>query len=388
MPLTVSQIIAHAFKDAAAAVVTNVPGYGGTQVFEAYSGITSHRPCLPYFHEEVAYTVAHGSSLMGKRSATLLKAHGLAKAANSVVDSLTAGVNAGFVVMVFDDKQGKHSDSILDVVALLQGLALPYRIPKISDIYREVADSFVRSEDSGLPVALLVDTEDLAYESTYASKPVAPSPRPFRRNPLQHVLCPLLAEYQHQVLSAKQAFKKWESFTAPALPHIPDALPPEWREAVAVYQPFFDAFKQMRGDVVVGDTGVSSLFSFPPYNCIDICTYMGGSVPLALGAQLAGYGNVWALTGDFSFIAAGHLGLLEARQRGVPLKVVIFYNHRALTTGGQLVASGVMEALLKSYEPVLVTIKNPSNTAEVAAALTAVKGIDEMRIVLCDYPHT
>ena len=163
----VAYIIAQALKNASASVVTNVPGFGGTQVFEALRTISSET-YLPSFHEEVAYSIAHGASLVGQRSATLLKAHGLAKAANSVVDSLSTGVMAGFVVLVFDDKQGKHSDSIFDVAALLKGLAIPCRSPKAPDLYHEVINAFERSEDLCLPVAMLIDCDDLSRTETYA----------------------------------------------------------------------------------------------------------------------------------------------------------------------------------------------------------------------------
>ncbi len=60
----VAHIIAQALKDASASVVTNVPGFGGIQVFEALTTITSET-YLPSFHEEVAYSIAHGASLVG-----------------------------------------------------------------------------------------------------------------------------------------------------------------------------------------------------------------------------------------------------------------------------------------------------------------------------------
>ena len=376
--------ITHALIDASATVVTNVPGYGGTQVFDTYCAARS-QPGVPFFHEEVAYTVAHGASLVGKRSSTLIKGHGLAKAGNSVVDSLSAGVAAGFVTMVFDDKQGKHSDSVLDTVSLLDGLRIPYRIPQIDDIYQEVLDAFARSEESQLPVALLIDTEDLTKEGTFVATSTEAPKRGFVRNAAQHVLCPLLADYQDQVLTAKLSFEKWRSLTPLAFPRIPDELPPEWQDAVRSYQPFFDAFQDLRGDIIVGDTGVSSVYCFQPYNCIDMCTYMGGSVPLALGAYLAGYEDAWAVTGDFSFIAAGHLGLIEARRRKIPLKVIVFYNHQAQTTGGQPIESGIMEALLKGYESALVTIKSSATSQEIAATLAQVKKAEDLQIVLVDY---
>jgi len=96
MGRSVAQIIARAIYDAGATVVTNVPGFGCTQVFDAFREIS---PCNHpnSFHEEVAYSIAHSASLVGRRSATLIKAHGFAKAANSVVDSLIVGTMAGTV---------------------------------------------------------------------------------------------------------------------------------------------------------------------------------------------------------------------------------------------------------------------------------------------------
>jgi len=107
MRKSVAQIIAQAIYDAGATVVTNVPGFGGTQVFDAFREV-SGRSHPNSFHEEVAYSIAHGASLVGQRSATVIKAHGFAKAANSVIDSLMAGTTAGFVILLPDDKLGKQ----------------------------------------------------------------------------------------------------------------------------------------------------------------------------------------------------------------------------------------------------------------------------------------
>jgi len=40
-----------------------------------------------------------GAAITGVRSATEIKSHGLAMAANSVIDSLTLGMTAGFVAV-------------------------------------------------------------------------------------------------------------------------------------------------------------------------------------------------------------------------------------------------------------------------------------------------
>ncbi len=96
----VSAILARALLDAGAAVVTHVPGHGATEVFAAFCELDGKQHAIS-FHEEVAYPIAHGASLLGQRAATVIKAHGLVKAANSVLDSLSAGTTAGFLVVVF-----------------------------------------------------------------------------------------------------------------------------------------------------------------------------------------------------------------------------------------------------------------------------------------------
>lgn len=380
-----AQVIAQGLHDAAAKVVTNVPGYGGTQVFDALDGRGNKESQVISFHEEVAYSIAHGASLVGRRSATVLKSHGLAKAANSVLGSLSAGVRAGFVALVFDDRAGVHSDNILDTPALLDGLELPWQAGTPSHLYQQVSEAFLRSEALELPCALLVDSETLAGQEEYCSAPAPGTEKAYERNVARELVCPLMAPYQRAVLQAKLSGREWRALTPPRLPTVPQDLPAIWREKVHVYTTFFEEFRKLRGRVVVGDAGVSSLFAFPPYECIDMCTYMGGSIPLALGANLGGYHDTWAVTGDFCFIAAGYLGLIEALNRGIPLKVMILNNRQAQTTGGQAISRGLLDAMLKGFAPYVAKIANPQDPAEVAAALRQANEAEALRIVVADF---
>jgi len=381
---TVARIIAQAIHDAETSVVTNVPGFGGTQVFEAFVEISRKAfPCS--FHEEVAYSIAHGASLAGKRSATLIKAHGLAKAANSLVGSLFAGTTAGFLILVFDDKRGKHSDSIFDVAEFIQGLRIPCQISRASEVYDEVLSAFARSEELQLPIVLLVDSDDLDRTASYTPVRRSTSARNYERNVAQHLVSPPLAEHQREILDAKLSNQDWLALRKPRLPTIPEDLPEAWQETARSYVQLFTVFQKLRGEIVFGDTGISSLFAFPPYHCVDVLTYMGGSVPLAIGAYLAGYHDAWAVTGDFSFIAAGHLGLVEAMQRGIPLRVLIFHNGKAAATGGQIIPARIFEQVLKPYEPCVRNIRNPQNAGEIEAVLMEANRAEEMRIVVADY---
>ncbi|KUG25734.1 hypothetical protein ASZ90_004433 [hydrocarbon metagenome] len=185
------------------------------------------------------------------------------------------------------------------------------------------------------------------------------------------------------------AAKKFEGdrsiLKKPVLPNIPKDLPEKYLESAYKYIPFFEIFKSVKRNITTGDTSISSSFAFPPYNAIDIVTYIGGSIPLAIGAYLAGNKNVWALTGDFGFLSAGQLGLMEAVNRQVPIKVVIFNNKSAAATGGQKIDKKLMLRVLAGYDQFLSHISSPSDPFEIESVLKEVNDSNELKIVVIDY---
>ncbi len=225
--MTVARAFAAALRQAGAGVVTHVPGFGATEAFESF------RETVPgdwpgSFHEEVAFGIAQGAALAGMRAATVIKAHGLAKAANAAVDALCTGVNAGLVVGVFHDLRGEHSDSILDVFALLRGLRLPYRLCKPGGVYAETFEAFRQSERQSLPVAVVVLSETIHAPSICPPQEPLPIPPSYTRSVPRHVLCPPLAEYQRQLLEARLGEQDWRAIPEPSLPAVPDGLGPHW----------------------------------------------------------------------------------------------------------------------------------------------------------------
>jgi len=214
---TGAQAIANAIQDSGARVVTHVPGFGGTEVFAELCKTSSHMHSIS-FNEEVAYSISHGASLVGQRSAALMKAHGFAKAANSAIDSLSAGITAGFVSLVFNDRHGRHSDSIFDIAKFLRGSGMPCRSLHGQNMYEETLKSFKWSEALQLPVVLLVDAGDIGQTEAYIPALLSKPSASYERNATQHVLCPLLAEYQYQVLQAKLSGRDWRLVKKPVLP--------------------------------------------------------------------------------------------------------------------------------------------------------------------------
>ena len=150
----------------------------------------------------------------------------------------------------------------------------------------------------------------------------------------------------------------------------------------------FDAFKKIKGDdaVVAGDTGTSALFAFPPYDCVDLTTYYGGSIPLAAGLQLSGHTNAWAVCGDFAFIAAAHLGLPEALQRDLPLKILVFHNGVAAATGGQPIRPDVFENVLGGYQKHVRPLRFDADPAELEKTLAEAKASPRLELVVVEVP--
>ena len=378
--------IARALHDAGAGVVLCVPATGTAQIFDEYNTIIPGT--APYsYNEEVAYTLAHGAALTGKRAAVIMKAHGMAKATNSVIDSLTAGTTAGLVLIVTCDRKGRHSDSIFDSDAFVKGTGIPFKIAEQGNTYGEIMDGFRWSEQLQLPVAIVIDSDTLDRAELIETRRAAVPEGSCIRDPLRHVLCPPLTRYQSQVLQAKLAGRDWNQITRPVPLHIPDDLPPKWQQMVSDYIPLFQVFRQMRTgmDFVSGDTGVSSVFAFPPFDCIDATTYYGGSLPLATGAHLAGMRDAWAITGDYAFVAAGHMGLIEAVSRDIPLKVVVLYNGRAMTTGGQPLPDTVFNHVVSGYQSSVSYIRSPLDTNAIRSVLTRAVASNRMEIIVADY---
>lgn len=326
---------ASAVRSCRPGLVTVVPGFGATPAWESLG-----RPPFCY-HEEIACGLAHGAALVGVRAATLMKTHGLLKAANQVSSSLSCGVRAGLVHLVFEDPEAQHSDNVLQAGPFLDALGMPW-LEAGDAPEATLPEAFARSERLGLPVAWVVDGRTISPETPEPMPPPASSPSG-PRDPQRHLVSPFFAGYQHQVLQARLAGRPADSVPRPPLPPLP-GLP-----AFRLLEPFLEVLREVRPEFVAGDATMASASGLPPYGCVDAVTCIGGSLPMALGALAVGLPEAWAVVGDFSFLTMGPLALLEAVHRGLPLKVILVSNGIAAATGGQAVDSALVDLALAPY---------------------------------------
>ncbi|MEW6195301.1 MAG: thiamine pyrophosphate-dependent enzyme [Bacteroidota bacterium] len=386
MKTTVSTAIAYALIDLGVDIVTCVPGYGGTDTFLAYNELNMRNLRFSY-HEEAAFTISHSAGICGKRSASMMKAHGFMKAMNSITDAVYSEINAGFVTIIFEDKSGKHSDSILEIIPILNSIPIQYIQTDTKNIYNNIIDAYAESERKKLPVVVLVDALNISMETDFQRKNNLKKSFSYNRDIYKHVVHPMLSEYQYKVYIANKLGGESNSIVKPELPIAPLQFPDRAKNIALKYETFFKVFQNLRGDLVTGDTSGLGVFAFPPYNCVDIITYMGGSIPLSVGAFLAGFKNVWALTGDFGFISAGTIGLVEILQRELPIKIVIFYNKRAASTGGPQINKKVFRQILAGFEKNIMHISNPLDPFEAETVLKEASSQNEFKIIIADYPE-
>jgi len=123
---------------------------------------------------------------------------------------------------------------------------------------------------------------------------------------------------------------------------------------------------------VFSDIGCYTLGALPPYEAIDTCVEMGGSITMAKGASAAGLRPAIALIGDSTFTHSGMTGLLDCVNEESAVTVVIVDNLTVAMTGGQPSAArsrlesicaglGVEEEHIRVIEP--LPAKHEENVA-------------------------
>lgn len=382
-----SQVIASSLVNNDFDIVTHVPGFGGTQVFDEIAKISPKRPTL-CLNEEAAFSISTGASVYGKRAATLVKTHGLVKMANALCSTLSVGNNAANIVIAFDDTSGRSSDNIFDAKAFIAGTEAPYIIVG-EDPESDIAKAVDLSEQLQLSVIVYVDCAYLDKEFPLVMKTSLYTGGVFKKNPVRFVACPPLSKFQRDnfILKKTNQPHRVNYNNAPAIvQQIPDALPPHLRKTYESYATVFDAFREVDAHFVAGDAGTSTLYAFDRDQLIDICTYMGGAPGMSLGAYMAGAEKSWAITGDFSFLAAGILGWNEIIAQDAPIKVLVFNNGVAGATGGQPVPKRVILNFIRGHKEYIEIMDPSMSKSELLQVLEKMNESNKPQIGIVNIP--
>jgi len=150
--------IARGAIEAGISYVTSYPGTPATQILE-YIAKNSNIPCEWSINEKVAFEVAYGVSLTGRRVLCSMKHVGLNVAADPFMTSSYLGVRGGFVLAVGDDPGAYSSQNEQDSRFYAFFAKIPCLEPydgETAKFYTKIA--FEISEELGLPVMVRSQT--------------------------------------------------------------------------------------------------------------------------------------------------------------------------------------------------------------------------------------
>jgi indolepyruvate ferredoxin oxidoreductase alpha subunit len=185
-------------QDAGVGVVTGYPGFHAHELVERCGG-------TPSVNERTAYAAAWGAAVAGTRAAVALKNVGLNDAADPFINSTALGVNAGMVVVVFDDIEVAGSQCRLDsrpYFDVCPGLWLePVSARHAYWCARQAARL---SERFGVPVVLRVTNALLRSQESVRRAAAPAPPRPFVRDPRRFVAHPVNALARANTVARRQ----------------------------------------------------------------------------------------------------------------------------------------------------------------------------------------
>jgi indolepyruvate ferredoxin oxidoreductase, alpha subunit len=151
--------------DGGCVYTTNFAGFNSHKIFEGLGGGQMS------VNERVAYEMAYGASIAGKRSVVSFKGVGMNVAADSFLHSVLNGINAGLVVVLTDDIEAVSSPESQD--------SRPYRDifgglwlepSSLQEAYDFGYDAFDLSERFDMPVVIRLTNQFFVLNGNYVTK--------------------------------------------------------------------------------------------------------------------------------------------------------------------------------------------------------------------------
>ncbi|MGM0607248.1 MAG: thiamine pyrophosphate-dependent enzyme [Candidatus Muiribacteriota bacterium] len=211
--LTGNEAIARGAWEAGVQTATAYPGTPSTEILEA---IKNYRDIYSEWsvNEKVAYEVAYGAAVAGKRAIVSMKQVGLNVAADPFFTSSYTGVNAGFVIITADEPGVFSSQNEQDNRNYAHMAKLPMLEPSDSEECRIfVKEAFEISEKFDTPVIVRLTTRICHTHSIVLPeerKEVAK--KTYKKNSQKRAMIPIYALKRHEVVENR--LKELQTFSS------------------------------------------------------------------------------------------------------------------------------------------------------------------------------
>ncbi|MCS7150670.1 MAG: thiamine pyrophosphate-dependent enzyme [Caldimicrobium sp.] len=191
--------------EAGISYAASYPGTPATQILE-YVAKNSSVPCEWSINEKVAFEVAYGVSLTGRRVLCSMKHVGLNVAADPFMTSAYLGVRGGFVLAIGDDPGAYSSQNEQDSRFYARFAKIPCLEPYDGETLKEYTKiAFDISEELSLPVMIRSQTRLLhCYSPVNLGDIRHENSTSLQKDPLHLIAIPRHVIPLHRELNAKQ----------------------------------------------------------------------------------------------------------------------------------------------------------------------------------------
>ncbi len=371
MKVNTVSALAQGFKDNNLEYAYNFPGFYSHNLFnELGESVTS-------VNEKIAYELAWGSCIAGKRSLVTFKNVGLHDAADPFLNSFFTGVNAGFVIVVFDDINLTGSQAVFDSRLFRLHTHGIWLEPKtVQECYDYAFESLDLSEQSGLPVVIRMSNTNSHLTGEIIKKiNVKARNSKYNKDSRSRVVHPINADFQ---------FKKWQSKAANLnskidtasvgfnnkdflsekilLPDIKRSYSTDSHISTSYFEPLYSKLRNNNYIISVDLGG----YTADPNQSADVCLCFGSSTAVAGGIKRAlPTRRVAAVIGDAPFKHSGKNVIPELQIRNIGIDIFILDNGGSQGTGGQKIPGDIeKEARLYDTEYIKLSLSEVDSLSD------------------------
>ena len=198
--------IARGAYEAGVELAAAYPGTPSTEILEEIAARYQEIYAEWSVNEKVAFEVAFGAALGGRRALAAMKHVGVNVAADALMTAAYTGVNAGMVLVSADDPGMHSSQNEQDNRYLARLAKIPLLEPADSQEAKDFTIAALQiSEQFDTPVMLRVTTRVCHGRSlvTLGERRV-PAPRPYVKSAQKYVMIPAHARLRHALLEGQR----------------------------------------------------------------------------------------------------------------------------------------------------------------------------------------
>jgi indolepyruvate ferredoxin oxidoreductase, alpha subunit len=192
--------------EAGAEVAAAYPGTPSTEILEDIAANYPEIYAEWSVNEKVAFEVAFGASLGGKRALATMKHVGVNVASDALMTAAYTGVNGGLVFVSADDPGMHSSQNEQDNRHLARMAKIPVLEPSDSQEAKDFAiQAFSLSEEFDTPVMLRMTTRVCHGRSVVQfGERQEVAPRPYKKDARKYVMIPAYARARHAFIDGER----------------------------------------------------------------------------------------------------------------------------------------------------------------------------------------